>query len=141
VNGTAIPGGTYVQDQWLAAYGLLLSACGGFGDAPRLFNTSDIGDELIGDSDLGSPNQFCSPSGPGVGAGGKPDQPGENCVPQGNVLIIQEEDTEQPDDSEDGCCITFDFINKVEYVYEIGLMDIDTRPPSVFCIKTKMTRQ
>ena len=79
-----------------------------------------------GDSDLGSPNQFCNPSGPGVGAGGEPNQPGENCVPQGNVLIIQEEGTVQPDANSEGGTITFDFTPEMDYVYEIGLMSIDT---------------
>ena len=122
VDGTPIPGGTYVEDQWLAKYGLRLSASGGFGNVPRIFNTSDVSD----DSDLGSPNQFCDPSGPGVGVGGEPNQPGKNCVPQGNVLIIQEEDTEQPDANSEGGSITFDFTPKADYVYEIGLMSIDT---------------
>jgi hypothetical protein len=75
VDGTPIPGGTYFKDQWLAKYGLQLSTSGGFGNAPRLFNTSD---PQFGDSDLGSPNQFCKPSGPGVGEGGEPNQPGQN---------------------------------------------------------------
>jgi len=89
-DGTPLPGGKYVEKEW-AAYGLTLSATGGFLDFPRLFDTSDIGNPNFGDADLGSPNERCTPSGPGVGEGGEPGEPGENCVPQGNVLIIQED--------------------------------------------------
>jgi hypothetical protein len=103
-----------------------ISASGGYLDVPRLLNTSDVGDEINGDRDLGSPNQRCSPSGPGaVGVGGEPDMPGQNCVLQGNMLIIQESNTEQPDDNARGDMITFDFASKVKTVDAIGLMDID----------------
>ena len=126
-DGTPLPGGAYVSTEWLSAYGVKLSASGGFSDLPRLFNTSDVGDQELGDPDLGSPNEKCSPPGPGVGVGGEPGMPGENCVPQGNVLIIQEADTEQPDDNVDGGTITFEFVSTADTVYEIGLMDIDYR--------------
>jgi hypothetical protein len=102
-----------------------ISASGGYLDVPRLLNTSDVGDEINGDRDLGSPNQRCSPSGPGVGVGGEPDMPGQNCVLQGNMLIIQESNAEQPDDNARGDMITFDFASKVKTVDAIGLMDID----------------
>jgi hypothetical protein len=124
-DGTPLEGGAYVSNEWFDAHGLTLSASGGFSDMPRLFNTSDVGDDIVGDPDLGSPNKKCDPSGPGVGVGGEPGQPGENCVPQGNVLIIQDEDTDQPDDNVDGGTITFDFAETVDFVYDIGLMDVD----------------
>ena len=78
-----------------------------------------------GDPDLGTPNRECDTPGPGVGVGGEPGMPGENCVPLGNVLIIQETDKEQPDDHAGGGFITFDFAQPVEYVHEIGMMDIE----------------
>ena len=111
-----------------AEYGVtMMSASGGFLDYPRLFNTADVGNELYGDSDLGSPNVLCDPSGPGVGDDGAPGQLGENCSPQGNVLIIQEENdnTFQPDSSDTGGTIVFDFASNVSSIEEIGLMDID----------------
>ena len=126
-NGSPIPGGTYVKDEWYAAYGMKLSASGGYGDAPRLFNTSDVGAVEFGDPDLGAPNERCTPSGPGVGEGGEHGMPGENCSPRGNVLIIQEENSNLsiPDDNVDGGMIVFDFEGGVDYVYEIGLLDTD----------------
>ena len=92
---------------------------------PRLFNTSDIGNITYGDPDLGSPNEGCG--GPGVGIGGAPGMLGENCVPQGNVLIIQESNAfmEQPDDNAFGGTIIFDFTPQAETVYAVGVMDID----------------
>jgi len=124
-DGTPLAGGEYLGTEWLEEYGLTLSASGGFSDKPRLFDTANPGDEKIGDIDLGSPNEKCAGGGPGVGVGGEPGEPGENCVPQGNVLIIQESDTRQPDDNVDGGTITFDFSSEVDVVNEIGLMDID----------------
>lgn len=83
-QGTPLGGGLYVEDQW-ADYGFILSSTGGYGTRPRLFDTSDVGT----DPDLGSPNEFCYPSGPGIGQGGASGQIGVNCEYLGNVLIIQ----------------------------------------------------
>lgn len=41
-----------------------------------------------------SPNIQCAPSGPGRGRGGQPGMPGENCIEQGNVLVVQESSVE-----------------------------------------------
>jgi len=67
-SGIQLQGGAYVQREWEQAYGLTLYAAGGFGYLPRLFNTSSVGN----DPDLGSPNEWCYPPGPGKGEGGKP---------------------------------------------------------------------
>jgi len=128
-NGTTIPKGTYVSDQWLGKFGLNITAVstiGGFthGGRARIFNTSDPGlTQLEGDPDLGSPNRLCSIPGPGRGVGGRPGQPGENCVPQGNVLIVQESDKAAPDDNIGGGVLCFDFPDSANIV-SIGLMDI-----------------
>jgi hypothetical protein len=45
--------------EWVA-FGLVLSSVGGFGNCPQLFNTSDVGNNLDDDTDLGSPNKRCS---------------------------------------------------------------------------------
>jgi hypothetical protein len=39
-DGTTIPGGTYVDDEWLATHGFSLGAMGGTGDFPRILDTS-----------------------------------------------------------------------------------------------------
>ena len=117
-DGTPLLGGAYLKDEYFQAYGLVLSASGGFSKKPCLFNTSDIQD-----SDLGSPNQQCTPPGPGVGKGGEPDMPGANCKPQHNVLIIQQDDEEQPVANQHGGSLVFTFTEKVT-LNEIGLMDI-----------------
>jgi hypothetical protein len=124
-DGQPIPPGTYVQNEWFGAYGIILAAGGGFGDIPRLFDTTNP----IRDPDLGAPNEKCTPKGPGRGLGGEPGEPGENCNPLGNVLIIQEvnEDPSIPDDEQGGGTITFLFTRGVDYISDIGLMDIESR--------------
>ena len=88
-DGTVIPGGTYIDTQYVGL-GMTFFAEGGVGDKPRAFNTPNPGTMECGDPDLGSPNERCSPPGPGIGEGGEPGMPGENCEALGNVLIIQE---------------------------------------------------
>ena len=124
--GDPIPHGAYVEDEW-KRFNLILSAVGGFGTLPRIFDTADVGNELYGDPDLGSPNFRCTPPGPGMGSGGEPGHPGENCDFLGNVLIIQENDTDTsiPDDNSDGGTITFDFHPIADYVTQMGLLDVD----------------
>ena len=116
-----------LEDEWLEAYGLKLAASGGLGELPRIFDTANPGSNKYGDPDLGSPNEKCTPSGPGTGIGGEPGAPGENCDPLGNVLIIQENNKkpEIPDDNVDGGTITFTFMQTVEYVYAFGIIDVD----------------
>lgn len=102
INFNELSRDEYVQNQY-AAYGLTLSATGGFGGKPRIFDTSNPGSSEDGDPDLGSPNEACHPSGPGVGAGGSPgNHPGENCEAQGNGLIVEEDGVGNPDDNQVG---------------------------------------
>jgi hypothetical protein len=119
------PRGKYVTNEW-AAYGLTLSASGGEGNAPRIFDTSNPGGEMDGDLDLGTPNESCG--GPGTGEGGKKGAPGENCEFLGNVLIVQEpgnEDMSIPDDNMEGGEVTMTFQEGGQYVHQIGLLDVD----------------
>lgn len=103
----------------------VLSASATSGNVLRLFDTSNPPN---GNTGLGSPNELCSPvPGPGVGQGGEPSAPGENCEPQGSVLIIQDEDDDaMPKPNDMGGIIKFNFMDRVQTVHEIGLMDIDT---------------
>ena len=123
--------GTYVKDEW-RDLGLVLSAQGGLsdrmGNMPRIFDTANPGNATVGDPDLGAPNRKCTPTGPGIGMGGEPGQPGINCKPLGNVLIIQENNNLPliPDDNAKGGSITMDFPDAGgKSVHEIGLLDID----------------
>lgn len=88
--------------------------------SPMIFDTSDpSGDDL----DLGTPNEDFG--GPGVGTGGEMGSPLENRVALGNVLIISEnEDSIEPDDSKFGGTLFFSF-NSATYVETIGLLDND----------------
>ena len=128
-SGNAVVKGAYVENEWLA-YGFTLSAEGGFGTLPRIFDTASPGGEtpkVCGDSDLGAPNAACTPfGGPGKGIGGKPGEPGMNCEPLGNALIVQEPGESCPDDNVDGGIINIVFpATNGQYVYELGLLDID----------------
>lgn len=127
--GNDLSRGDYVSDEW-ASYGLLLSAQGGVGTLPRLFDTSDPGTDEFGDPDLGSPNETCDPPGPGVGIGGEVGAPGENCNALGFALIVQEDNyvPEIPDDSYKGGDIICDFTKPGgTYVEDVTLLDIDYR--------------
>ncbi|MEM7216621.1 MAG: hypothetical protein AAF423_13865, partial [Pseudomonadota bacterium] len=104
---------------------MTLSASGGQGTMPRAFDTSNPVEGECGDADLGSPNMRCDNQGPGIGEDGEPDGNGPNCVPLGNVLIVQEPGADCPDDNVDGGMIIFDFEPKAEYVKDIGLLDVD----------------
>jgi len=117
------PRGKYVKDEY-AEFGLTLTASGGEDDSPRIFDTANPGNEVEGDSDLGTPNKSCG--GPGTGIYGERGQPGENCDFLGNVLIVQEPgnaDMSIPDDNMEGGEITLKF--QGQYVKEIGLLDVD----------------
>jgi hypothetical protein len=100
--------GQYVLDEWLP-YGMTLCAEGGIGSLPRIFDTSSPGTDKEGDLDLGAPNKACPGRGPGQGVGGEPGQPGMNCSPKGNALIIQEPGKSIPDDNVNGGIITLDY--------------------------------
>jgi uncharacterized protein (DUF2141 family) len=99
-NGNVLPPGVYIGITEYAAFGLTISASGGLGSLPRLFDTANPGTQAKGDPDLGAPNERCDGGGPGWGEGGEPDGAGPNCKPLGNVLIIQEpnDHPEIPDD-------------------------------------------
>jgi hypothetical protein len=107
-TGVRLQGGRYVSNEWIS-FGMTLSSSGGLASSnyPRLFNTSSVGI----DPDLGSPNEYCTQSGPGKGLEGGPAGAGPNGDPLGNVLIIQNRDKSItiPDDSVDGGSILFDF--------------------------------
>ena len=66
---------------------------------------------------------LCPGGGVGAGAGGRPGMPGENCEPLGNVLILQESDTEQPDDNAGGGILCFIFESSTTFL-SMGLLDI-----------------
>jgi len=126
-NGRTLNPGEYIGDDEFLEYGLTLSATGGFGELPRLFDTTNPGTREYGDPDLGAPNERCPGGGPGKGEGGEPDGAGPNCSPQGNALIIQEPNDrlDIPDDNVNGGEIAFWFEPKADYVYSIGILDVD----------------
>lgn len=140
-DGTPLEHGDYIKYQWKTIYGLTVEASasrGGYtpNGMARIYDTSTAAkNNYEGDPDLGSPNMRCSPQpGPGVGEGGEPGNPGENCDPQGNVLIIQESDKKWPDDNAYGGTLSFTFDFKVKLM-EIGLMDIDEKRDTYFTIE------
>ena len=67
----------------------------------------------------------CENAGPGKGEEGEPDGNGPNCNPLGNVLIVQEPGEPCPDDNVDGGVMEFEFDPPVDYVKNIGLLDVD----------------
>jgi hypothetical protein len=78
------------------------------------------------DPDLGSPNEKCANPGPGVGVGGRPSSPFPNCVPQNNLLIIQNKNNteDDPNDSSFGGCFIVAFERPV-VLLNMGLLDME----------------
>lgn len=111
-------------------------------DVSAAFNTSM---PTGGDTDLGAPNSQCG--GPGVGFGGVPGAPGENCEQLGQVLIAHSGDIDalrnacwhcddgqycpgcEPNDHAGGAHFAFTFVREVR-VLRVVLMDLDDAPDS-----------
>ena len=116
-DGKVLQHGDYVKYEWYDEYGLIIDATSNYGGytpdgMARIYDTELPNTE---DPDLASPNEKCPKPGPGVGNGGTPNKPGANCEPQGNVLIIQEENKHhKPDDNAYGGTISFTFELTVE---------------------------
>ena len=124
-NGRDLTVGQYVMNEWKSRYGVTVTARGdggGFtpGNKPRLFDSANPGSF----KELGSPNNKCANAGPGIGRGGIPGSPGENCEPQKLVLIIQDKDTTYCKDFPGGGVITFRFDQPTD-VTSINLLDIN----------------
>ncbi len=115
--GNSLAAGTVIDDEY-TSLGLTLSTDQPFG--LMIFDSSNpTGD----DEDLGSPNEDTPGGGPGVGAGGAPGGIGPNGLPLGNLLIISEDgDSNEPDDSLAGGLMIFEFDNPV-FFHEIVLLD------------------
>jgi hypothetical protein len=93
----------------------------------NVFNSSAIkGRNPKFDPDLGSPNEFCPNKGPGIGRGGRPTSPFPNCVPQNNLLIIQNKANGEndPNDSPVGGCFILEFQQSVDLI-NMGLLDME----------------
>jgi hypothetical protein len=99
----------------------------------NVFNSSNIkSKKATDDPDLGSPNEKCPGGGPGRGVGGEPTSPFPNCVPQGNLLVIQDNRTSPnvANDSPFGGCFLFEFTSPIEMV-NTGILDVEEPGVSV----------
>ena len=91
------------------------------GGAARIFDSNDPRPDF----DLGSPNRGCPSPGPGLGDAGTPGMEGENCVPQGNLLIIQRREKLRPDDAEDGGSFVFTLDPSTKWrLLSLGMLDV-----------------
>jgi hypothetical protein len=138
-NGGTAPGTTFPD------FTLSVVNNGGGPNSLVIFDSSNpTGD----DPDLGSPNETCRGGGPGIGEGGEVGQPGENCVAQGNLLIVAENIADaggdnvvdDPDDEEGGGLVTFSFNGLVDPV-DITIMDIDKETAHVTSVSGVLTLQ
>jgi hypothetical protein len=123
-NGNKISTTPYVKNEWYSKYGMRIrveDANGGYAPSgkARIFNSSNP----VGDRGLGTPNEKCPGGGTGVGAGGEPGKVGENCIAQGNLLIIQESNKAVADDNEDGGEISFTFDSPTR-IGHIGIINL-----------------
>jgi hypothetical protein len=92
----------------------------------NVFNSSKPATGQNQDTDIRSPNEDCRRGGPGIGDGGGPDDTYPNCLKQGNLLIIQNDDYPEshPNDSADGGCITIEFGRGIELI-NMALLDLE----------------
>jgi hypothetical protein len=133
-----------VEDEWHADYGMTImlddrrnkTRAAGRKDpvTPKQIRMAQIFDSSTRQGpaakNLGSPNELCPGGGPGVGAAGAPGMVGENCVPQGNILIAQHpRNVRQPGD------IVFAFDSPTR-VGHIGIMGTDEGSKSWLDIET-----
>ena len=125
-DGTPLAAGLYVADEWLG-FGLHLLAPKQVKGLLCLLDTGNPAPEPgCTGPNLGAPNRACTPPGPGVGPGGAPGKPGENCEELGNVLIIQGRcNSPIPDDGSKGGTIIFTFVHPAALVYSMGFLDTD----------------
>jgi hypothetical protein len=122
------------DDELLAKCGLKVTALeGNITRKVNVFNSSSIkSNKTKDDPDLGSPNMKCPGGGPGKGVGGEPGSPFPNCVPLGNLLIIQDPRTNssEANDSGFGGCLIFEFTSPIE-VLNTGILDSEEPGVSV----------
>ncbi|HSM56794.1 MAG TPA: hypothetical protein VK879_11630 [Candidatus Sulfomarinibacteraceae bacterium] len=96
VDGNPLLPGQVIDDEFHSATGISItikaqSAAPDGSDVRAIFPSHDPPVSPSGrtiDPDLGTPNETCPGGGPGIGEGGEVGQPGENCTPQHNILII-----------------------------------------------------
>lgn len=126
-GGMTLTVGEDVSTVYQALYGMTISASplgsafSSVKDTPVIFDSSNPGKYTA----LGTPNSQCSPPGPGVGAGGAPGQPGQNCVAQGNILVIQDSSSPATCASANGGVLTFNFATPVG-ILDVGLLNVQT---------------
>jgi uncharacterized repeat protein (TIGR01451 family) len=123
--GNPLVAGQVIDDEF-SAWGLTISVVADPpGDPFDQMMIFDSVNPTGGDVDLGSPNETCTPPGPGVGIDGEVGQPGENCSVLGNLLIISEDgDSSDPDDNGGGGVVTFSFSEEVE-IEQVSFLDAE----------------
>lgn len=126
-----IPGGSMVQNEFVRKYGVKVTAQSRSDSKsvyPMIFDTENAGSNGIDIpeiSGLGSPNVDCTAEeASGIGDGGKIGGSGENCEPLGNVLIAKKVGLSTEEDQYGIGLLIFEFDDKAEIFYEIGLLNI-----------------
>jgi hypothetical protein len=127
-DGRPLVGGSLIQNEFLHNYGVKITAQSQSDSKtvqPMLFDTENAelnGIEIPEIYSLGSPNVDCATEASGIGDGGQPGRSGDNCEPLGNVLIAKK--VGPPTEEDQYGVLTFEFDDKVEVFYEIGLLNI-----------------
>ncbi len=128
VSGEAPGGGTIAGNTYFTDFTIDVT---NNGTGPHSLVIFDSSNPTGGDWDLGSPNNGCG--GPGVGPGGAPGEPGENCTALGHVLVINDNIVDvspadglvdQPDDEAAGGQMRIEFANPVR-ILNLAFLDLD----------------
>ena len=119
--GGSLVSGQIVDNEW-AAWGVHVTTSSPASHPAMVFDSAS---PTGNDPDLGTPNQDFS--GPGVGVGGKLNEPGENGAAHGKLLIISEDNNPaNPDDNGGGGTVvfTFDVGVRMDEVHVVDVADV-----------------
>ena len=119
-SGGSLVSGQIIDNEW-AAWGVHVTTNNPASHPAMVFDSAA---PTGGDPDLGTPNQDFS--GPGVGAGGGLNKPGQNGLALGKLLILSEDnDAGDPDDNGGGgeLVFTFDVGVRMDDVYMVDVDD------------------
>ena len=118
--GNPLSAGDLIDDNTFGGIDISVTGTGAGTHPLMIFDTED---PTGGDVDLGTPNETFG--GLGEGEAGEAGQPGENRVGLGNALIISQDGNQNnPNDSAGGGTIIFVFVEPVE-VRQIQTLDAD----------------
>jgi hypothetical protein len=130
VDFSTLKPNTYVRTELMKTYQLELTAkldTGGYSPGGRVMVMDSTKPSKI-DPDLNTPNESCG--GPGKGVGGANGTKTQNCVPLGNIIFVQQNNTASADNYEGKkSTLIFRFNGTAVIMHSLTLLDADGTVP------------